>query len=71
MTATPRDLTRTQFVARMHARGFQSAGGVLGYWKLPGLHTEISELNGGARLRDRLAYMLREVDRYTRKAGAS
>lgn len=58
-----RDLSRGQFVARMKAAGFVPE--LLGYWRLPfqERHVCVNELNGGPRLRDRLAYLLREADR--------
>ena len=62
--STTHDLSRTQFVKMLTRRGFERVG-FLGYWRLPLADRRIcvSELNGGTRLRDRLAYLLKELDR--------
>lgn len=61
---TPRDLSRRQFEARLLRAGFEPRD-YFGYWRLPipGRHLCVSEYNGGDQLRDRLAYMLRELER--------
>ena len=58
-----RDLSRKQFTATLRGRGFTPE--MLGYWKLPLMDTHISvnELNGGPRLRDRLRWLLAELER--------
>jgi len=57
-------MTQTQFEAAMKRRGFVRQP-FLGYWQLPidGRRVCVSELNGGKRRRDRLAYMIRELER--------
>ena len=63
-----RDMSRKQFETALVKRGFQSYG-LLGYWRLPAPHTlSACEMNGGDRLRDRLAYLLNVLDREERKA---
>lgn len=61
-----RDLSRKQFIRTLTARGFTPLP-YLGYWRIPATQGRVclSELNGGPRLRDRLAYLLREADRHT------
>lgn len=61
----PRDMSRAEFEAACKRAGFVKEG-FMGYYRLPGApNTCVSAWNGGSRLRDQLAYLHRENDRYS------
>ena len=64
-----KDISRATYLKKMAEYGF--VGDPFGYWRLPlpGRHVYICDLNGGERYRDKLAYMLRQLDRHERKIG--
>lgn len=65
-----RDMTKTQFDRRVAELGFRRE--LMGYYRLPEPYSNISvcALNAGNRYRDRLAYLLKYVEREEQKAGA-
>lgn len=69
----PRDMSRKQFETALQKRGFETVG-FMGYWRLPlpnGQRMCVSELNGGERLRNRLAYLLRVLEQELAKQEAT
>lgn len=64
-----RDMSEREFTRKMEALGFER-GYFMGYWRLPlgpDRHVSVSCWNAGPRWRDRLAFMLRELERYQKE----
>ena len=59
-----RDLSKTQFQAKLCKYGFKPTG-FMGYVTLPEPHSNVSvcRYNGGPRLRGQLAYLIGELTR--------
>jgi hypothetical protein len=66
-----RDLTEKQFRDALKRHGM-TLEGVLGYVNIgiPEQHISVSMLNGGFKFRSRLAYLLREKDKWEKRLEA-
>lgn len=56
-----RDMSKKQFVEAMHKNGFERD--YMGYWRIVGTGTCIYPPNGGNKLRDQLAWAIKQKER--------